>query len=184
MTFSSAFSSRTSFRVLLAPLAAAALLPLAACNSNAPPSAAEQSTALGVTVANASITINPNSAAPSAAYFTLNGGSADQILTGVTSPAIERAELHESRMDGAMLSMAAMDRVPVPAGGSVEFRPGGKHVMLFGISDAARSAGRLTLTLAFANGQTMPVELSFPAVGTASAGAAAPTAPADEHSGH
>lgn len=164
-------------RRLIAPIALVAMFSLTACDAflTSQPEVKE-ATGGSLSVSAPSIRLNPNAAAPSAAYFTLTGGSTAQVLTGVTSPEIERAELHESKMEGGMMSMAAMPEVAVPAGGTVIFRQGGKHVMLFGISEAARTAGKVTLTLMFKDGQTVPVEVPLTAVGGEAA--------ADEHAGH
>lgn len=164
-------------RRLIAPLALAAMFSLTACDAFLTSQPEVEEVAGGsVLVSAPSIRLNPNAAAPSAAYFTLTGGSTAQVLTGLISPEIERAELHESKMEGGMMSMAAMPEVAVPAGGTVIFRQGGKHVMLFGISDAARAAGKVTLTLTFKDGQSVPVEVPLTAVGADVA--------ADGHAGH
>ncbi len=157
-----------TLRYVILPCCIAALVSLSACDWFLASQPEVEETAGGaLAVSNPSVRLNANPAAPSAAYFTLTGGRDDQVLTSVSSPQIERAELHESKMESGMMSMAALTEVPVPADGTVEFRQGGKHVMLFGISDAARAAGRLTLTLAFRDGQTLPVEVRFPAQGAA-----------------
>jgi periplasmic copper chaperone A len=166
-----------SKQLLLLSACAAALLSLSACDAVLTSQPEVEEVAGGnLMVSEPSIRLNPNAAAPSAAYFTLTGGAMAQVLTGVSSPDLERAELHESKMEGGMMTMAAMPEVAVPAGGTVIFRQGGKHVMLFGISDAARAAGQLTLTLAFKDGQTVPVDVPLTAVGEAAA--------TDEHAGH
>lgn len=116
-----------------------------------------------VAVAGASLRLNPNPAAPSAAYFTLTGGARDATLVSITSPDAARAEMHESKMDGGMMTMAPLTSVPVPAGGTVEFRQGGMHVMVFDISAAALAAGKVKLVLTFADGRTLEADLTFPA---------------------
>ncbi len=125
----------------------------------------------------ASVRVNPNVDAPWAAYFTLKGGSETLTITGVTVDGAGHAELHESRMEGGVAQMAALARISIPAGEDVIFRPGGKHVMLFDVTPAARTAGQMTLTLSFDDGSTLPILLAF-APQTATAETAAPAAAA------
>ncbi|MEK6542325.1 MAG: copper chaperone PCu(A)C [Pseudomonadota bacterium] len=163
-------------KAALALFATLSLLALAACDTHTPASDEHSQIAEHVTATGATVRFNPNALAPSAAYFTLTGGASDAVLIGASSPDLERAELHESRMDGGMMTMEPIARLPIPAGEQVVFRQGGKHVMLFGISEAARTRGNLALTLDFADGPDQSVVLAFPAQ-AAEAPVPAPTAP-------
>jgi len=64
-----------------------------------------------------------------------------------------KVELHET-MAGAdgMFSMKPLDSVTVPARATVMFAPGGKHAMLFGLSDDVKPGTTLTLTFVFKSG--------------------------------
>ncbi len=96
---------------------------------------------------------------PGAAYFTIRGGSAPAALLSVSAPFAVRTELHES-MAGheGMMSMAPVKQVAVPAGASIAFAPGGKHVMLFDIGPGVQPGTRVPLGLAFADGRTIETE--------------------------
>ncbi len=124
-----------------------------------------------VSIVDASVKLNANPAAPSAAYFTIKGGDLAATVTGVQTADADRAEIHESKMEGGMMRMAAVSDVDVPANGEVQFRQGGLHVMLFGLSDAARAAGKVTLSVSFADGTTLDVDA--PLVSATGASAAA-----------
>lgn len=139
-------------------LAAVAILALAGCQQ-----------APDLAVSNAWVRLNAVPGRPAAAYFTLSARQA-ATLTGVSTPAAARAELHEMRKAGPAMTMAALPRVPVPAGGTVAFAPGGKHVMLFDVTPEVKPGGSTTLTLTFADGKT--VTAIAPVKG---AGDAAPT---------
>lgn len=143
------------------------LLALSACGSkqeSAPAGEGESSApaapaATGqLAVAGATLRLNPNAAAPSAAYFTLTGSAADDTLVSASSPDAARVEMHESKMEGGMMTMAPITSIPVPANGTVEFRQGGKHLMLFDLSEAARAAGKVRLVLTFASGATLETD--------------------------
>ena len=154
---------RPTFRPAIV-LATVSALFVAGCGGQ-PEKAAEETAAAEapavtgeLAVTGASLRLNPNAAAPSAAYFTLTGGTSDDSLVSVTSPDAARTELHESKMEGGMMTMAPIATIPVAAGGTVEFRQGGKHVMLFDISDAARAAGQVKLVLTFSSGATLETD--------------------------
>ena len=75
---------------------------------------------------------------PAAAYFTLRGGTYPAVLKSVSSPDASSVEIHESRMEGGVMRMTPLEDVEVPADAEVSFEPGGRHLMLFGISPTLR----------------------------------------------
>ncbi len=105
------------------------------------------------------------SSRPGAAYFTVKGGADATSLLGVSSPAAVRTELHEMKHEGGMMTMTPLKDVAIPAGSTVKFEPGGKHVMLYDISPEVRAGGKIPLRLAFANGKTIEVEAELRAPG-------------------
>lgn len=102
---------------------------------------------------------------PGAAYFTVTGGAQATSLVAVSSPAAIRAEIHEMKHAGEMMTMAPVKDVPVAAGDRVEFKPGGKHVMLYDLSPEVRAGGTVPLRLAFADGKTIEVNAAVRAAG-------------------
>ena len=173
-------------------LACTGALALAACGkpqdtaTSADNAAAPAPTATGaLAIANASLRLNPNSAAPSAAYFTLTGGATPDTPTGGGAPDAGRAGKPGSQMEGGMMTMAPLSSIAVPAGGTVEFRQGGKHVMLFDVSAAARTAGKIKLVLTFASGATLDAEaVAAPLGQEAGESGEGPEGMAMEHDGH
>ncbi|WP_194921851.1 copper chaperone PCu(A)C [Catenulispora rubra] len=100
----------------------------------------------------------PANPAEAAAYFTVaNKGGGDDTLTGVTA-STGRATMHTT--NGAL--MVALSSAPVPAHGSLDFSPGGNHLM---IDDPGPlkpgTTVRLTLTFA-ASG---PITVTAPVIG-------------------
>ena len=59
-----------------------------------------------------------------------------------------------TRMMGAMMRMSPVKRIEVPARGKVELKPGGYHVMLFGLKKTPMVGDTFTLTLTFDDGST------------------------------
>jgi copper(I)-binding protein len=89
-----------------------------------------------------------------AAYFTLrNSGAADRLVA-VSSDVARVAELHQTTIEGGVARMAKVSSIDVPAGGSVELKPGSFHVMLIGLNRELRGGDTFPLTLTFASGAT------------------------------
>jgi periplasmic copper chaperone A len=76
------------------------------------------------------------------------GGSADTLL-GARTPLAGKVEIHSMDMTGSVMSMRPMASVPVPVGSLVEFRSGGKHLMLVGLARPLEPGMVIPLTLKF-----------------------------------
>jgi copper(I)-binding protein len=107
-------------------------------------------------------------------------------LVAVSSPAAGVAEVHEMKMEGDVMKMRAVQGgLDLPAGKTVELKPGGYHVMLMDLKAPLPKDSTLPLTLVFkdAKGVESKVELKVP-VSTMAPGAAAAKAgdmPAMDH---
>ena len=67
----------------------------------------------------------------SAGYLTLhNNTDAGITISKVSSPQFGAVEMHETRIENDISRMVALGELTVPAGSSVAFEPGGKHLML------------------------------------------------------
>jgi copper(I)-binding protein len=96
----------------------------------------------------------------SAVYFVIvNEGSEADTLIGASSDVASNVELHETRIQGDVAEMAPVARVDVPARGSVEFKPGGYHVMLVGLKQDLKEGDTLKLTLRFEKSGEMPLDV-------------------------
>jgi len=66
-----------------------------------------------------------------AAYFTLSNNTTQEItITHVTSTEFESVQIHESAIEDGMSRMYKLGDLRILAGTSVQFQPGGKHLML------------------------------------------------------
>ena len=103
---------------------------------------------------------------PGAAYFHIRGGDQTATVVGVATPLADRAELHESMAGGGgMMTMAPLAKVDVPPRADIAFAPAGRHVMLFGLSPAAKAGGTGRLSVRFADGRTISTEARILAAG-------------------
>lgn len=103
---------------------------------------------------------------PAAAYFTVHGGRSAKTLVKMESALAAKTEMHQNMrgMQG-MTSMAPLDHVDVPAGGTVLFKPGGNHAMLFGLDPAIKPGTAIPIRFGFSDGTTAEAEAKTVAAG-------------------
>lgn len=96
----------------------------------------------------------------SAIFGTLNNASKAEVsLVKATSDAAELVELHEmSMVDGEMKMQPKEGGFVVPAGGTLELKPGGLHIMLIGLKQDIRPGDTVTATLEMSDGSTITTE--------------------------
>lgn len=75
-------------------------------------------------------------------------GAADRLLRATSDVAAD-VQIHENRVEGATASMHPLDGLDIPAGGSVELKPGGLHIMLLGLRQSLEPGDTIPITLDF-----------------------------------
>lgn len=105
-------------------------------------------------------------------------------LVGVSSPVAGVAEVHEMKMEGDVMKMRAMPVLELPAGQTVQLKPGGYHLMLMDLKQPLRKGDMVPLTLRFQDAKGLPgkLELSVP-VSTVAPSAMAGNTPAQADDG-
>ena len=100
---------------------------------------------------------------------------ADTSLVSAASPVAKIVEIHEMKMDAGVMKMSAIEALAIPAGRTVELKPGGYHVMLMGLASPLKEGETVPVTLTFKakDGKTQTVEVRAP-VRALTAGARAP----------
>ena len=104
-------------------------------------------------VKEAVLTLSPVDSNPSAFHFNVYGGPEDVYLLRVSSPSTIRTEMHDVTVDpktGAV-TMAPLNRLLIPAGETVAFKKGGKHVMMWGVNLIPRRLGEIETEFLFSN---------------------------------
>lgn len=90
---------------------------------------------------------------PAAAYFELHGGPTDETLVSVESPVALHAQMHKTVNRNGVDMMLPLKQVDVPAGKTVKFAPGVRHVMLYGLNmQQVKPGGTVGLHFIFADG--------------------------------
>jgi copper(I)-binding protein len=93
------------------------------------------------------------------AFLTIsNMGSEDDVLVGVSSSISERGEVHEMKMDGDTMKMREMeDGLLIPAGETVELKPGGYHLMFMQLNQPLVEGETVEATLEFQNAGSVTI---------------------------
>jgi periplasmic copper chaperone A len=92
-------------------------------------------------------------------YMTLmNHGAVPDKLMSISTPVANMAMLHESVEEGGVAKMKDMSDLEIPAGGSVEMKPGGLHIMLMGLGAPLKKGRSLKLTLEFEHAGKVEVD--------------------------
>lgn len=103
---------------------------------------------------------NPKTAA--AFMVVENHGGTDCRLTGVSSNAAERVELHtHAEQDGVMKMQKIEGGIDIPAGADHALARGGDHVMLMGLTKPLADGDTVALTLDFGPCGTQQVEAAL-----------------------
>lgn len=91
---------------------------------------------------------------PTTAAFMLirNTGNADRKLLKIDSPIAKTVELHHHINDNGVMRMRPVKEIELKAGGQVELKPGGYHVMLIDLRKVLEEGERVPMTLSFDNG--------------------------------
>jgi copper(I)-binding protein len=98
-----------------------------------------------------------------------NKGAADQLISA-SSPVSGEVQLHEMAMDGNVMKMRQVKDIAVPAGGAVELKPGGLHLMFMNIKAPLTAGETVPVKLKFAKAGEVEVKMPVNAMGTHGAG--------------
>ena len=142
----------------VAALAAGAVT-LAGCSGPQDVAPAAEDNPTGLVVTNARLLLPPVAGNPAAVYFDLaNEGKRTIAVRRADIADAKTASMHDMMEYNRAMTMADIGPVTVPAGETVKFAPGGKHVMVFDLSPELKAGATTELTLTVAGGD----KASFP----------------------
>lgn len=111
----------------------------------------------------------PKSAANGAAFMTLrNAGNDADALVSASSSAAKTVEIHATTMKDGVMQMRQLNQLDIPAGGAVELKPGGYHIMFIGLKAPLAAGSMVDLTLNFAKAGAVALKLPVAAAGAPS----------------
>jgi copper(I)-binding protein len=138
-----------------------------------------QSTDIEIT--NAWARATPGGAQAAAAYVMIKAPAGDK-LTGVSTPAAQKADIHSMTMDNGVMKMRQVDGLDLPAGQAVTLKPGGYHIMLTGLAKPLEEGQSFPLTLDFAKAGERQVTVNVEKVGSMGPGSQAGGTPGNSMS--
>lgn len=113
--------------------------------------AAQPAWAAPIQIANPVLRVASPVSKTGAGYLVIrNKGPQPDRLLAVKTAAANRSDLHGTVMAGSVMQMRAQaDGVPLPAGSTVRFAPGGLHIMFIGLKGPVPAGRRIPATLQF-----------------------------------
>jgi periplasmic copper chaperone A len=92
-------------------------------------------------------------------FLKITGGATADKLVSASAGVSKTVELHSMVMEGDVMRMREIGAIDVPAGQTVELKPGGLHVMFIGISKPLKVGDSFPLTLRFEKAGELKVEM-------------------------
>src|SRR5471032_2566531 len=109
----------------------------------------------------------PSTAPSASGFLTLtNKGNAPDRLIDIETSAAKQAEIHEMKMDGAVMRMRELENgVVLQPGQTIELKPGGYHVMFMGLKAPFVKDQKVPATLVFEKAGRIDIEFQVDALG-------------------
>ncbi|NNF79643.1 MAG: copper chaperone PCu(A)C [Rhizobiales bacterium] len=89
---------------------------------------------------------------PAAAYMKLhNMSDAADMIVAVSSPLAERVEMHTHTMTDGVMRMRQVEAIELAPKGHTELKPGGLHLMIFGLKRQVKKGEMIPIKLTLKN---------------------------------
>src|SRR5215467_12225018 len=128
---------------------------------------AEEVTVGNLKISTAWARATPKGASVGGAYMTItNTGNAPDRLLGGSSDASSRFEIHEMSMENGVMKMRPLGKgLEIKPGQTVEFKPGGYHLMFVGLKAQFEEGQHVKATLEFEKAGNVAVEFAVRGIG-------------------
>ncbi len=114
----------------------------------------------------------PKGAGVGGGYFkiTNTGTAPDRLVSGV-SEVSQRFEIHEMSVVDGIMKMREMPKgIEIKPGETIEFKPGGYHVMFMGLNKQLMQGGTVKATLQFEKAGKVDVDFKIEGIGAQTGG--------------
>jgi copper(I)-binding protein len=100
----------------------------------------------------------PPNAKMMAGYFSMMNHSGEtRKLVGASSKQFKKVEIHKTINEGGVAKMKAQSSVEISTGATVDFKPGGLHLMLMNPKQPLKAGDKVELMLNFNDGEKVAV---------------------------
>jgi hypothetical protein len=96
----------------------------------------------------------------------VNEGATADTLLGASCAGAGQTMLHQTEEKGGVSMMMAVPKLPVPAGATVRFAPGGYHLMMMHLATKLDRGQSVGCTLDFAKAGKLPITLAVEGPGS------------------
>lgn len=94
-----------------------------------------------------------------AGFMVIKNGGSDDTLVSATADITPTVQIHEMKMENDVMKMAEMkDGLAIPAGATVELKPGSYHIMFVGLKTLPKEGDVFKGALTFAKAGTVDVQ--------------------------
>ena len=109
----------------------------------------------------------PKGASVAGGYMKItNTGTTPDRLTGGATEAAKKFEVHEMKMEGAVMKMRELPNgVEIPPGATVELKPGSYHIMMTTLAKPFAKGDRVKASLTFEKAGKVDIEFAVDAAG-------------------
>ena len=97
------------------------------------------------------------------AYMTCTADKNMEVVEA-SSPVAGKTEIHSMSMEGNIMRMKRLERLPIKAGTSLQLKPGGLHIMLIKLKQQIREGDVIPISLIAQDGHGKKTTLSIKAV--------------------
>ena len=105
-------------------------------------------------------------------YFKLQNRGGNDRLVAAGAKVSASVEIHEMKMEGDVMRMRQVDGIVLPAGQTVELKPGGLHIMFIGLKAPLKAGDKFPMKLKFEKAGEVEVMVSVEAQGPSAAASA------------
>ena len=103
-------------------------------------------------------------------FLKLENSGADDTLLSASAEVAKAVELHLMSMEGDVMRMRQVERIALPAGKTVELKPGGLHIMLMGLKAPLKVGDSFPLKLKFEKAGEVTVNMTVEAAAAGAGG--------------
>lgn len=112
-----------------------------------------------VSIDDAWLRATPPGQTVTALYFTISNHSERHcVLTEVSTPLAERAEMHRTLEEDGMMKMRHQESFPIPPHGTLVLAPGAEHIMLYGLAEQLQPGMTTAVRVDFAGCGELTIE--------------------------
>tara|TARA_R110002167_G_scaffold126558_6_gene307368 strand:- start:407 stop:832 length:426 start_codon:yes stop_codon:yes gene_type:complete len=111
-----------------------------------------------VQVESAWVRLLPPMSKMTAAYMKLTSDQDDRLIS-VSSDLAKVVEIHQSKMEGGVMSMQEIGSLALPKDETVELKPQSYHLMVMGLQEVLQEGDEYAFTLEFEHAEKLTIQV-------------------------